>query len=132
MSARTVIATIALLFFFAPIGVRVVGVTARPFENRPLATPPKLAQGWDALEQGRDFLVDRMPLREQAVRADAWISENVFDTPPGAGRADAGGGALPFNPPAPAKPAKPKPPVGRGYSNSVVGGDTVESDKASS
>ena len=111
MSARTVIATIALLFFFAPIGLRAVGVTARPFENRPLATPPELAQGWDALKQGRNFLVDRMPLREQAVRADAWISQNVFDTAPGAGRANAGGGGLPFKPPAPAKPAKPAPAV---------------------
>jgi alginate O-acetyltransferase complex protein AlgJ len=112
VSARTVIATIALLFFFAPVGLRVVGVTARPFENRPLATPPKVAQGWDALKQGRNFLVDRMPLREQAVRADAWISQHVFDTAPGAGRANAGGGgALPFKAPPPAKPAQPAPAV---------------------
>jgi alginate O-acetyltransferase complex protein AlgJ len=106
MNARTVIAVIALLFFFVPLGLRAAGVTARPFENRPLATAPKLSQGWDALDQSTRFLVDRLPLREQAVRADAWLSTNVFDTRPTAGRATGRDSAgLPFTAPQPA--AKP-------------------------
>src|SRR4051794_35586633 len=100
MSVRTAIAAAALVFFFGPIGLRVAGVTARPFENRPLATFPKVSQGWKALGQGKRFFVDRMPLREQAVHADAWISTHVFDTQPAAGRAGAGDSAgLPFKQP---------------------------------
>jgi alginate O-acetyltransferase complex protein AlgJ len=113
MSARTVVTTIALLFFFAPIGLRVVGVTAQPFENRRLASFPELSQGWDALDQGTRFFVDRMPLREQAVRADSWISSNVFGTEPAAGRATARDAAgLPFKAPAAKQPAPAAPPPG--------------------
>lgn len=115
MNARTVIAAIALLFFFLPLGVRAVGITAQPFENRPLAKAPELSQGWDALDQGARFFVDRLPLREQAVRADAWLSTNVFDTRPTAGRATArGAGGLPFTPSQPAeeKPQAAAPPPG--------------------
>lgn len=109
-SMRTAIAVAALIFFFGPIALRAVGVTARPFENRPLETFPKASQGWDALDQGKRFFVDRMPLREQAVRADSWISEHVFDTDSAAGRAGApGGGPLPAEP---EKPAAATPPPG--------------------
>jgi len=107
---RRVVAVLALAFFFAPVALRAVGVTARAFENRPLATLPKPAQGWDALEQGRRFFVDRMPLREQAVRADAWISTDVFDTSPSAGRPGAKGPvALPAKPPPKPAAAAPAP-----------------------
>jgi alginate O-acetyltransferase complex protein AlgJ len=105
-AVRIAIAAAALIFFFGPLGLRAVGVTARPFENRPMATFPKPSQGWDALEQGKRFFIDRLPLREQAVHADAWISRNVFDTAPAAGRAGpAHAGPLPAKQPAPAKPA---------------------------
>jgi hypothetical protein len=115
MSVRTAVAAAALIFFFAPVGLRAVGVTARPFENRPMATFPKLSEGWDALDQGKRFFVDRMPLREQAVHADAWISTNVFDTAPGAGRAGtAHAGPLPAKQPAPAKPAAAAAPAPQG------------------
>lgn len=112
-ATRRVVAVLALAFFFGPIALRAVGVTARPFENRPMATFPKPAQGWDALEQGKRFFVDRMPLREQAVRADAWISTDIFDTSPSAGRPGAKGSvALPAKPPPkPAAAAAAAPPA---------------------
>lgn len=110
ISMRTAVAAAALIFFFGPVALRAAGVTAQPFENRPLETFPKASEGWDALDQGTRFFVDRMPLREQAVRADAWISENVFDTDSAAGRAGApGGGPLPADP---EKPAAAPPPPG--------------------
>jgi alginate O-acetyltransferase complex protein AlgJ len=95
---RRLVAVLALVFFFVPVGLRVVGVHSHPFENRRLAGPPKLSQGWDAFGQGTRFFVDRMPLREQAVRANTWVSLNVFDTTPdyGAAKADR---ALPFGAP---------------------------------
>lgn len=115
-SGRHVVAVLALAFFFAPLALRAAGMTAREFENRPMATFPKLSQGWDALDQGKRFLVDRLPLREQAVHADAWISTDVFDTDPAAGRAGAKGPVgLPAKPPAAAIPAPPgdKPVAGK-------------------
>lgn len=99
MRPRYIVAALALAFFFVPVGLRVVGVTAKPFENRPLATFPKASQGWKALDQGTQFLVDRLPLREQAVRANTWASEHVFKTPPENAQT-AAKGALPFEKPA--------------------------------
>jgi hypothetical protein len=93
---RLLIALVALGFFWAPVGLRMVGVTARPFENRRLATFPKPSQGWEALDQSTRFLVDRLPLREQAVQANTWISDTVFDTAPDYAREDEEDAPLPF------------------------------------
>ena len=113
VSVRHVVAVLAIAFFFAPLALRAVGVTARAFENRPMATFPKLSQGWDALDQGKRFLIDRLPLREQAVRADAWISRDVFDTDPAAGRAGASGPAgVPATPEPEPDPAAAAAPAG--------------------
>jgi hypothetical protein len=113
--ARVLIAVIALGFFWAPIALRMVGVTARPFENRRLAGFPKPSQGWEALDQSTRFFVDRLPLREQAVQANTWISERVFDTTPDYARNDPGGGdehaSLPFGQPEKAAPT-PTPEAG--------------------
>ena len=95
---RTLFALVAIAFFAIPVTLRAVGVTAKPFENRRLAEAPSLSQGWEAFDQATRFLTDRMPLREEAVRADSYISRHVFDTTP---RYAGGGGAgtdraLPF------------------------------------
>ena len=120
VSVRGVVAVAALAFFFAPLALRAAGVTARPFENRPMATLPELSQGWDGLEQAAQFFVDRLPLREQAVRADAWVSTELFDTSPAAGRAgEQGPAGLPADEPAipdapaAAPPAGDKPVAGK-------------------
>jgi hypothetical protein len=107
---RRIVCVLAVVFFFAPIALWVGGVRAHPFENRRLAGPPKPSQRWDAFDQTTRFFVDRMPLREQAVRANTWTSVHVFDTSPDYARNAAGGNAardaLPFGEPAePAKPA---------------------------
>jgi hypothetical protein len=82
MQPRHVITALALLFFLAPLGLRAVGVTARPFENRPMAPKPSPHAGWDVFDQTTRFFTDRMPLREQAVRAQTWAARNVLDVPP--------------------------------------------------
>ncbi|MDA0179186.1 hypothetical protein OJ997_02670 [Solirubrobacter phytolaccae] len=102
---RKLVAAFALLFFAAPLLLWAGGVRARPFENRPMAPRPALSDGWDAFDGATRFFVDRLPLREQAVRANTWVSVNVFDTTP-----DYSGGeenALPFG--KPEQPAKPTP-----------------------
>ena len=82
MTSRHVIAALALLFFLAPLGLRAAGVTATTFENRPFAPRPSLDAGWEVFDQTTRFFTDRMPLREQAVRAQSWAARNVLDVAP--------------------------------------------------
>jgi hypothetical protein len=115
---RTAFAVIALVFFFLPLGLRGVGLKAHEFENRRMAAAPSLSDGWNVFDEATQFFVDRMPLREQAVRANTWASTHIFGTVPDYGRDVAGTGtareALPFARVAPtAQPAaKPKPAPG--------------------
>lgn len=95
---RLAFAILAIAFFATPIAARIAGVTAEPFENRPFATAPTLSQGWDAFGQTTNFLVDRMPLRKQAVEANTRIWTDIFGTDPnyGGNNALADDRALPF------------------------------------
>lgn len=96
--ARLAFAILAVAFFTAPFAARVLGITAEAFENRKLADAPKVAQGWDAFQQTSRYLVDRMPLRAQAVRANTTIWQDVFDATPryGSRSPTASDQALPF------------------------------------
>jgi alginate O-acetyltransferase complex protein AlgJ len=98
VAIRVVFAILAIAFFAAPVALRALGVTAEQFENRRLADPPELSQGWGAFQQTSQYLIDRMPLRAQAVRANTRIWTDVFGTDPPYGRdtALAGDKALPF------------------------------------
>lgn len=91
---RTVFAIAAIAFFATPVALRGLGVTATAFENRRFAEAPKPSQGWDVFQQTTRFLTDRLPLREQAVRANNTLWRTFFGTSPRYG-ADADG-ALPF------------------------------------
>lgn len=82
MRPRHLIAALALLFFLLPLGLRAAGMTATTFENRPFAPAPSLHAGWGMFDQTTRFFTDRMPLREQAVRAQTWAARNVLDVPP--------------------------------------------------
>lgn len=98
-SIRILFAVVAITFFATPVALRAVGVHASAFENRRLAGAPSLSQGWDAFDQATRFLTDRMPLREEAVRANSYISRHIFDTTPrygGAGAVGQADRALPF------------------------------------
>ncbi len=79
---RLAFAALAIAFFATPIAARMIGITAESFENRPFATAPTLSQGWDAFGQTTRFLVDRMPLRKQAIEANTRIWTDIFDTDP--------------------------------------------------
>ena len=95
ITVRVAFAILAIGFFAVPILLRGVGVTATAFENRRFADPPRVSQGWDAFQQTSRFLTDRLPLREQAVRANTELWQTFFGTAPRYG-ATGGGGALPF------------------------------------
>lgn len=95
---RTLVALVAIGFFAAPITARVAGVKPEAFENRRFAEAPRLAQGWSAFQQATQFLIDRMPLRAQAVRLNGEIWRGAFGTDPLASRGRTLGEdrALPF------------------------------------
>jgi alginate O-acetyltransferase complex protein AlgJ len=97
---RLLFAVIALAFFGTPIALQAVGVRAPAFENRRLAAAPSLADGWTFFDEATRFLIDRMPLRYQAVHANTWIDLHVFHTSPIYSRGGLGGvandQALPF------------------------------------
>jgi alginate O-acetyltransferase complex protein AlgJ len=97
-ATRLAFAVLAVGFFATPVAARVVGITAEAFENRRFAEAPELSQGWDAFQQTGRFLVDRMPLRAQAVRANTRIWTDVFGAAPRYGTRDSlsDDGALPF------------------------------------
>ena len=100
MERRTLIrmtfAIVAIAFFATPVTLRAVGVTATSFENRRFAEAPRLSQGWDAFQQTTRFLTDRLPLREQAVRANNRIWRTLFGTSPRYGVRTGDDKALPF------------------------------------
>jgi alginate O-acetyltransferase complex protein AlgJ len=129
MSSRTlrsIFAAVALAFFLTPIALRAVGVRAKDIENSVFAPAPRLSEGWGFFNETTRFLIDRMPLRAQAVRANTWISESWFNTTPRYGLNGLGGvsqdQALPFtgrpaqdqatlgSVPSPSSKASPQPP----------------------
>lgn len=100
-SIRLIIAVLATAFFVTPLVLGLVGTKVRAFENRRLEPAPKLADGWNLFDVTTRYLIDRMPLRDQAVHANTWIDEHVFDTTPVYGENGLGGvqsdQALPFS-----------------------------------
>jgi alginate O-acetyltransferase complex protein AlgJ len=97
-ATRVLFAALAIAFFTTPVAARIAGVTAEEIENRRFAQPPKPSQGWDAFQQATQYLVDRMPLRAQAIRANTRIWTDLFGTDPRYTREDslADDHALPF------------------------------------
>ena len=97
---RLAVAALALVFFMLPAALVAVGVRAQPFENRKLADPPDVAHGWRAFDETTRYVIDHLPLREEAVRANTWVYLNIFGSTPSYGRDGAGGStaadALPF------------------------------------
>lgn len=97
---RVIFAVLAVGFFATPITLRTIGVKAPAFENRRFAPAPALSAGWNLFDETTRFLIDRMPLRAQAVHANTWIDLHVFHTTPQYGENGLGGVqndlALPF------------------------------------
>lgn len=99
---RMVSALLAVVFLFGPLALIAGGFRVHEFENRPLEPAPTLAEGWNGFDVATRYLIDRLPLREQAVHANTWIDERVFGTTPFYNQSSLGGvssdqGALPFS-----------------------------------
>jgi len=77
----------AVLVLFAPILVLVARGPRETTENR---TPTPYAgrdAGWDYFAAFGDYIADRLPLKTSAIRADAWVDENLFREDPAFGGA---------------------------------------------
>lgn len=114
--ARRIVLVLGAVFLFGPLVLYAAGVTDRAVENRPLSGRPRLSEGWGAFDQATRYLVDRLPLRGSAVRANTWIAEHVFHQTPHYGGVGVGGEqattALPFGAPRQDRPARePAQPV---------------------
>ena len=81
------VALIAAVFFFTPVAVWVVGVRAKPIENRPFTPLPHVSDGWDAFDQLTQWGIDRLPLRADAIRLNNDLTEKVFHELPTLGAA---------------------------------------------
>lgn len=84
---------LAFGFFFGPAMAFLVGARPQAIENRALTTFPSLSDGWAFFPTFTTWAVDHLPLRGEAVRANAAVSENVFHEPPST-RADSAGGPV--------------------------------------
>jgi alginate O-acetyltransferase complex protein AlgJ len=76
----------AVVFFCTPLLLLLVGVRAPSFENRPLAAFPSPADGWGFLTGMAPWAADHLPLRDQAVGLEDFLSRQLFGEPPPLGQ----------------------------------------------
>lgn len=77
---------VGIIFIFGPLTAMAFGSRAKPIENRPLSSAPSLSDGWDIFDTSTDYLVDRLTIRPQSVRYDAWVDINIFNENPSFGQ----------------------------------------------
>jgi len=123
----------ALLLFGGPAIGFALGDRATPIDNRPLAAFPSISEGWKFLPKFQAWTNDYLPLRAQAVRADAEISQALFGEAPrfATGGASVGVAGVGTNTPTTGSTAKPSngvkyPPVLTGKDGWLFYGSDVE------
>ncbi|NUT99843.1 MAG: hypothetical protein HOY78_48320 [Saccharothrix sp.] len=72
----------AVLYFFLPLALLVVGVRPAEFENRKLAEFPSITDGWGFFTGFEKWASDHLPFRDRAVAAADGISRGVFGEAP--------------------------------------------------
>ncbi len=84
-AGRAFVGVLASALLFAPAIAFLAGARGRPIENRASAPFPGVDAGWGAFTALGRYLSDRLPLRTDAVNADAWIDETVYREDPAFG-----------------------------------------------
>lgn len=82
---RMAVLALALLFFTTPALAYLAGARAQQIENRALTPRPSLSEGWQVFPQLNRWTSDHLPLRSNAVSANASIDQGVFDELPAYG-----------------------------------------------
>lgn len=77
-----VVRLLSVVFLFVPLALLILGLHAKPIENRPLAPGPHWRLSWSVLPELSDYLTDRLPFRDRAVRLNAQVSQDVFNEAP--------------------------------------------------
>jgi len=91
LTRRPVALALALVFFFGPLGALVLGARPQEIENRRLTDFPSLSDGWSFFPQFTTWATDHLPLRGEAVRGNAALSEALFrEAPSYRGETDGG------------------------------------------
>lgn len=84
-ATRSVVGAVSVLLLFAPALAFAVGDRGEPMENRAAVEFGGFDAGWYSLASFGQYIADRLPLRSNAVTADAWLDENVFQEDPAFG-----------------------------------------------
>jgi len=82
---QLVCAGLAALLIFAPLAARALGHRGHSIENRAQRELPGGSAGWKYFSDLGGYLSDHLPLRQRAVRGDAWIDQHVFGEDPAFG-----------------------------------------------
>jgi alginate O-acetyltransferase complex protein AlgJ len=98
LGIRAVFVALALVFFLGPGLIIALGGGGEPLAREQRAQTPSLSQGWHFFYVTTRYLTQRLPLRQNALDANTWISKNVFGAAPRYGNApqNARDKALPF------------------------------------
>jgi alginate O-acetyltransferase complex protein AlgJ len=83
--AKALATLVACGFVFGPGIAALLGLHSTSIENRELAKPPRLDQGWDALDALTAWASDNLSVRNAAVHANAWVDYNALQEIPPAG-----------------------------------------------
>lgn len=99
----------AVLYFFLPVALLLVGVRPAEFENRRLTEFPSVTDGWGFFTGLEKWASDHLPLRDHAVAAADGISRGVFGEAPKFERPTAPAGPVQTTPPKDPSLDKPEP-----------------------
>src|SRR5699024_6697399 len=84
---KVVVAVVFAVLIFAPAALWISGWQSEEIENRALSEPPEIASPGDLVDEETyaetsEFLVDHMPLREEAVQSYGRVNMELFDESP--------------------------------------------------
>lgn len=97
----------AVVFLLLPLASLAFGARVTAFENRALVSFPSLGNGFGFFTGLGGWATDHLPFRQAGVRAEDWVSRNLFGELPPQGQSNTGSplGNLPQANPSPADQA---------------------------
>jgi hypothetical protein len=72
---------VAIVFFFTPLALLIVGVRPSNIENHAPSRFPHLQASWATFDRLNTYFSDNLPLRDVAIRDNERLSESLFGQP---------------------------------------------------